>query len=144
MSTKSLLLVIIQFSCFVYFAFAGNLVTSNLWLMLQLLGLLLGLWGIVVMKMGNFNVQPEVKNSANLVVKGPYKLIRNPMYSGLLLFFGISVVVNFEISRFVVYVILATVLILKIYMEEGFLSEKFGKEYKTYKEKSFRLIPFVY
>lgn len=151
MSNKSKILVFIQFSSFAFFAIAGSLFTNNYWLLLQILGLLLGFWGIIVMKMGNFNIQPEVKHRANLVSKGPYKMIRNPMYSGLLLFFGISVLVNFNwdkitfsLIRLTVFGLLLIVLIMKIYMEEQFLTEKFGKDYINYKAKTHRLIPFIY
>ena len=144
MSNKSLILVIIQFSSFLFFAVAGDLFATSYLLGIQILGLLLGLWGIVAMKYGNFNIQPEVKISANLVSVGPYKIIRNPMYSGLLLFFGISILANFGYIRLVVFVLLAIVLLLKINMEESFLTQRFGEEYVSYKKKTFRLIPFVF
>jgi len=151
MSNKSRILVYIQFSSFAFFALVGSLFTTKFWLILQFLGLFLGLWGVLVMKMGNFNIQPEVKNSAIMISRGPYKIIRNPMYSGLILFFGISVFVNFDfghllfsVLRLFVFMLLTTVLLLKITMEEKFLSEKFGKNYIQYKMKTKRLIPFIF
>ena len=121
MSKKSLLLVIIQFSCFTFFAFNGVLDTSNWLIYLQILGFLIAVWGVLAMKLGNFNVQPEVKPIAKMVTKGPYKIIRNPMYTGLLLFFGVAIISNFTYLRLLVFLLLATVLVLKIFMEESFL-----------------------
>jgi len=151
MSNKSRILVYIQFSSFAFFALVGSLFTNKFWLILQLSGLLLGFWGVLAMKMGNFNIQPEVKNSAIMVSRGPYKWIRNPMYSGLILFFGLSVFVNFDfeyllfsVLRVLVFMLLTTVLFLKITMEEKFLSEKFGENYVQYKMKTKRLIPFLF
>ncbi len=144
MSKKSLLLVSIQFSSFAFFGLSGGLFAKGIPLLIQVVGLALGLWGIVAMKIGNFNVQPEVKQTAVFVTKGPYKIIRNPMYSGLILFFGVSVAYNFSLLRLGVFLTLITVLLLKIFMEEDFLAQKFDKNYASYKEKTFRLIPYIF
>ncbi len=144
MSKKSLILVILQFSSFIFFALDKNLFAKNFWLYLQIIGLTIGFWGILTMKFGNFNIQPEVKQQAKLVTTGLYKIIRNPMYTGILLFLGISVLKDFTPLRLVVYLILTLVLILKIFMEEQFLTNHFGKQYTAYKKKTFRLVPFIF
>lgn len=144
MSKKSLLLVIIQFSCFGFFAFDGVINTKNGLFYIQLLGFIIALWGVLVMKLGNFNVQPEVKAIAKMVTRGPYKIIRNPMYTGLLIFFGIAVITNFNYLRLFVFLLLSTSLVLKIFMEETFLEERFGKVYLEYKVNTYRLIPFLF
>jgi len=144
MSTKSLILVIIQFSSFAFFGLTGGLFSKGIPLLFQIIGLALGLWGVLAMKMGNFNIQPEVKNTAVFVTNGPYKMIRNPMYSGLILFFGISVLSNFTFLRLAILVTLITVLLLKIFMEEQFLTQKFTEQYLVYKKKTYRLVPYIY
>jgi len=144
MSKKSLILVIIQFSCFAYFLFSGKFMAKNYWITIQVLGFIVSLWGILAMKLGNFNIQPEVKPSAHFVSNGPYKFIRNPMYSGLILFFGAAVISNYSLLHLTVFIILIIVFIEKIKMEEGFLSVKFGDQYTNYLSKTYRLIPLIY
>jgi protein-S-isoprenylcysteine O-methyltransferase Ste14 len=144
MSKKSLLLVIIQFLCFAFFAFSGVLAINSWLFYLQLIGFAIAVWGVLIMKFGNFNVQPEVKATAKMITKGPYKVIRNPMYTGLLIFFGIAVITNFTYLRLLFFILLAISLILKIFMEESFLEERFGKVYLDYKAKTYRLLPFLF
>ena len=144
MSKKSLILVILQFSSFIFFGLDGGLFAKGFLLFIQIIGLAIGLWGIITMKLGNFNIQPEVKHSAIFTSHGPYKIIRNPMYTGLLIFFGISVLTNFNSLRLAVLIILTTSLLLKIFMEEQFLSNRFKNEYLEYKKKTYRLIPFIF
>jgi len=144
MSKKSLILVIIQFSCFAYFLFSRRFMAKNYWIIIQMIGFVISLWGILAMKIGNFNIQPEVKPTAHFVSNGPYKFIRNPMYSGLILFFGAAVISNYSLLHLTVFIILIIVFIEKIKMEETFLSVKFGKKYLEYKERTFRLIPVLY
>ncbi len=142
MSTKSLVLVIIQFSILAFFALDGFTQLGSWLLFPQIAAFLLSIWGVIVMR--NFNVQPEVKQSVQMVSRGPYRIIRNPMYSGIILFFCISVVLQFSYVRLGIYIVLVIVLWMKIMMEERFLAEKFGQVYLDYKKNTFRLFPYIY
>lgn len=143
MSKKSLILVILQFSCFAFFALNGGLFAKGVLLFIQIIGLAIGLWGIISTKLGNLNTQPEVKQHAEFISNGSYKIIRNRMYTGLLLFFGVSIINNFSYLRLGVFVTLTIVLLMKIFMEEQFLNDHFEKEYLDNKKKTYRLIPFI-
>jgi len=144
MSLKSKILVFLQFAIIAFFIIDGSFQQNIFYLALQLIALIIALWGILVMKFGKFNIQPEVKENAELNKKGPYKVIRNPMYLGIILFFGIAVLGDFTILRLALFVVLTLVLLLKIQMEERFLTKKFGKQYLLYKKETFRLIPFIF
>ena len=144
MSTKSAILIFLQFSCFAYFIFYENLLVNNTLITVQIIGFTLSIWAIFVMRIGNFNVQPEVKINAKFITKGPYKLIRNPMYSGLILFFSANIISSFSFFNFAVFTILIAVFLSKIAMEELFLDEKFGLKYERYKKKTYRLVPYIY
>lgn len=144
MSKKSLILVIIQFSSFAYFLFSGKFIAKNYWILFQIIGFIISFWGVLTMKLGNFNIQPEVKPTARFVSNGPYQIIRNPMYTGLILFFWAAIISQYSLIHLIVLIILIIVFIEKIMMEERFLAIKFGKKYLDYKEKTYRLIPFFY
>ncbi len=144
MSKRSFILIIIQFGSFAFFLFSKNLIAYDVWIVFQIIGFILSSWGVLAMKIGNFNVQPEVKLNAFFRNNGPYRIIRNPMYTGLILFFSASIISNYSNLRLAVLTVLIIVFLEKIKLEEQFLSERFGEVYLAYKKKTYRLIPFVY
>ncbi len=44
----------------------------------------LGIWAVIVMKIGNFNIVPDVKPNSILITESPYKYIRHPMYTSVI------------------------------------------------------------
>jgi protein-S-isoprenylcysteine O-methyltransferase Ste14 len=73
------------------------------------------------------------KPSPSLIVKGPYRFTRNPMYVGITLVeIGLGLAFNnLWISLFAVPALL-TVHVIAVLPEEQYLSEKFGESYKAY------------
>ena len=144
MSNLSKALVFLQFSCLIFLVFFTSFMTQGLLLLVQICGLLLSLWAVFVMRPGHFNIQPEIKPNAHFVNIGPYRLIRNPMYTGLIIFFGSVIFKSFELIPCIVLIILILVLLLKIKLEERFLEKRFGEVYLIYKIKTYRLFPFIF
>ena len=143
MSVASKLLVLLQILSLSFLMLSGNILATGILLYLQIFSAILVLWSVWAMKIGNFNVAPEVKKDADFVDSGPYGLLRNPMYTGLILFFGAGLLDDFEIIKFIVFLILLLVLLLKIRLEEKFLKKRFGKVYLAYMKKTYRLIPYI-
>ncbi|NER15528.1 hypothetical protein GWK08_18885 [Leptobacterium flavescens] len=121
----------------------GPVIFINLWMVFQLLGIGIMLWGAASMGNGNYNIQPEVKSDF-LVERGIYKWIRNPMYLGILLFYIPTVISQPQLIKWGLYISLIIILLLKIYREEHFLSQKFGEQFGNYKKRTSRLIPGIF
>ncbi len=145
MKNKSSLLVFLQILFILLFVISGPLVAKNTFLLiLELSALVLITWAAIHMKRySKLRVEPEPAQNARLLETGPYKYIRNPMYSAGLLVTGALILDHFTILRFTIAILIAIVLLKKIAIEEKLLTEKF-KNYAAYKSRTRRLIPFVY
>lgn len=141
---KSLVFVFIQFFSLGLIALTGPLFTgSNVLLLIELLGIALGIWAVLVMRIGNFNITPDPLKRSKLVMDGPYELIRHPMYLALLLTSLPLVLNHLTWVRVMIWLILALGLLFKMDYEEGLLIDQL-EGYRDYAEKSWKLIPFVY
>lgn len=141
---KSLLFVLIQFTCLGMIAITGPLFPSTpALLVIELLGIGLGVWAILTMRIGNFNITPDPLNNSRLVTSGPYHLIRHPMYLAILLTTLPLIVYSFNPFRLTIWLILFMDLLLKLNYEESLLAVKLVG-YDSYIERSYRLVPYIY
>jgi protein-S-isoprenylcysteine O-methyltransferase Ste14 len=145
MKNKSSLLVFLQKLFILLFLISGPLVAKNIYLLIiELIAIALGAWAILTMvRKSKFRVDPEPAQKAHLLDTGPYTYIRNPMYSAIILGFGVLVLDTFTLLRFSIYILEVVVLLKKISVEEQLLPQKFPG-YAIYKSRTYRLIPFVY
>ena len=103
----------------------------------------LGLWTLVHNRPGNFNIRPEPKVSGRLVTSGPYRYVRNPMYSALLLFAAAEVVAYRDPWKILCWLALALVLLAKSMLEERGLREQHSA-YAEYAKRVRRFIPGLF
>lgn len=115
----------------------------NLWLILQVMGMVLVVWAVYEIKIGNFNIRPIVKKDGILVTSGPYYFVRHPMYLATLMVMIALIGEYFSYIRLVFLLALLLVLILKIEFEEKELKANFS-EYSEYILKTKRIFPFIY
>ena len=104
---KSYIFVGIQFLCLVLIALTGPLFPGNISLLtVELLGLVIGVSAVLAMGLGKFNITPDPLTSSRLVTKGPYGLIRHPMYLALLLVTLPLVAEEFSMFRAAIWLVL--------------------------------------
>jgi protein-S-isoprenylcysteine O-methyltransferase Ste14 len=107
-------------------------------------GIFVRQWAIFVL--GRFfTVDVRVHPNQTVVDRGPYRWVRHPSYSGLILFF---VGVGLALSNWASLVVLALVptagLLVRIYSEEHALLAGLGEEYRSYAATRRRLFPGIW
>jgi protein-S-isoprenylcysteine O-methyltransferase Ste14 len=105
-------------------------------------GLLLAIWARLKLA-GNWSGTVTLKEDHEIVRTGPYRLIRHPIYSGLLLAFIGSAMALGEWRGVVAVLLAAGAFWGRIRLEERRLGEHFGDAYAQYRRSSWALIPFV-
>ena len=96
---------------------------------------LLAVWGSMTMRRAGTTVGPYSSTTA-IVVRGPFRFSRNPMYLSLTgLYLGIAVAVNALWVMVLLPAALVSITVGVIAREESYLERKFGTEYISYKSR---------
>lgn len=138
------ILVTVQFAGIIYFAISGKMFPQNNFvLILEVVSFILGAWAILVMKLHTLTVLPSVKAGGQLCTSGPFRLIRHPMYTAVILLLFALLLNDYTTIRLIVFLIVLIDLIVKMNVEEKILTAHY-EGYKDYMMATKRIIPFVY
>ena len=86
----------------------------------------------------------EVNKEQKVISKGPYEVVRHPMYSGALLMLLFTPLALGSFWGLLVFVPMFVVIVLRLLEEEKFLTKNLPG-YEEYQQKTrYRLIPFVW
>ena len=108
-----------------------------------LLGLALAAWAYLAMGSATFSVLPEPRAQGRLVRRGPYRWIRHPMYSAVLLCAVAAALAYGSPSKWLLVALMVVVLVLKLRREERLLAAR-HPEYADYRRQSKALLPYVF
>jgi protein-S-isoprenylcysteine O-methyltransferase len=91
-----------------------------------------------------FTVDVAIQEEHTLVLRGLYKYVRHPSYTGLLIeFTGLAVYFGTWISLIIIVIPITSAIVYRIRCEEIALLEKFGKLYEEYMTHTKSLIPGI-
>jgi len=107
---------------------------------IMIINLILGLTAVRNMFAAKTSLSPYRPTTA-LVLSGPYRFSRNPIYIGLtLLYIGLVTYLQLPWGLVLLPVVIWLVTVWVIVPEENYLEQKFGSEYLSYKAKVRRWI----
>lgn len=137
---------------FTYFYIMGNVpefLIIKIPLEIFYVGVLLSVFSLVLIfwahvKLGR-GYSPSVGKAIRLVKEGPYAYIRHPMYVGyVLLFFSTFLFTGWWVFFVLGELIMLSLLVWRLKIEEKLLEERFGDEYRDYSRRVKRFIPYVF
>jgi protein-S-isoprenylcysteine O-methyltransferase len=107
-------------------------------------GLLLRWWAIITL--GRFfTVDVTIEKDHEVVERGPFKWVRHPSYTGVLLaFVGFALTLRNWRAILVVLVPIFAAFVRRMNVEEEALSRALGERYGAYMRRTKRLVPWLY
>jgi protein-S-isoprenylcysteine O-methyltransferase Ste14 len=127
--------------------FKGHAAITDPWLegiglAVFLLGLALAVWARVYLGR-NWGMPMSQKDDPELVTTGPYRRVRHPIYSGIILaMIGTAIAVS--VYWLVAVALLGAYFIYSAIVEERFMARRFPDSYPEYKRSTKMLIPFIF
>ena len=113
-------------------------------LALMVAGIVLRQWSVALLGK-SFTVDVRVHEGQQVIDRGPYRFVRHPSYTGMLLTFaGIGLALGNWLSLACVLLVPLVGLVLRIRVEERTLLAELGEPYRRFAEGRARLVPHVW
>jgi protein-S-isoprenylcysteine O-methyltransferase Ste14 len=113
-------------------------------LALMLAGIVLRQWSIAMLGR-SFTVVVRVREGQQVIDTGPYRWVRHPSYTGMLVTFaGYGLALGNWISILCAVVVPLIGIVVRIRVEEQALLEGLGEPYRRFAERRKRLVPGVW
>ncbi len=128
-------------------AFGGHVLNTNPWraglgLVLFAAGLGFAVWARVHIGR-NWGSPMTQKDDPELVTAGPYRLVRHPIYSGILVA-GVGTAVALSWLWLIAVALAGVYFVYSATVEERYMTEQFPDIYPKYKRSTKMLIPFIF
>ena len=124
-------------------AVTGNLLTASPFVILaQVTAVGLSVWARRSFQKGTFRVSAAPGGTA-VIRRGPYRIIRHPMYSAALLFIWAGVVSHASLLTLSIGVAVTVVAVVRVIAEERLLRAKYP-DYDQYARTTRALVPFAF
>ncbi|HTV81107.1 MAG TPA: isoprenylcysteine carboxylmethyltransferase family protein [Acidobacteriaceae bacterium] len=112
----------------------------NIGIVLTAAGIALAVWARVHLG-ANWSRSVTVKQDHELITTGPYRLVRHPIYTGILLGILGSAVAPGQVRGLIAIALISWALWRKLRLEESWMREQFGDSYANYSRHTAALVP---
>ncbi|HZR06655.1 MAG TPA: isoprenylcysteine carboxylmethyltransferase family protein [Candidatus Udaeobacter sp.] len=105
-------------------------------------GLLFAIWARVILGR-NWSGVVTLKEGHELIERGPYRVVRHPIYTGMLAMFAGTAIAIGYLGGFVGLLLLFVSFWVKLKREENLMLKHFPDKYAAYQRRVKRIIPFL-
>lgn len=91
----------------------------------------------------NWSGTITLKEGHELIVRGPYRIVRHPIYTGLLAMVLATVIVQGHLAGIIGAVLVFVSFWVKLNSEEEVMLNQFPDQYAAYRQRVKRIIPFL-
>lgn len=105
-------------------------------------GLLFAVWARLILG-SNWSRSVTIKQDHELITRGPYRLVRHPIYTGILTGFLGSSVATGQLRGLLAFALVFVALWYKLRLEEAWMRSQFGDTYADYSRRTAALVPWV-
>jgi hypothetical protein len=112
-------------------------------LVICLLGLALAIWSRIALA-GNWSSTVTLKKGHELVERGPYRFMRHPIYSAILLMAAGTAATFDRLACWLGFLLLFLGFWIKLRQEERLMTLHFPAEYPGYKKRVRALVPYLF
>ena len=91
----------------------------------------------------NWSGTVTVKENHELIVRGPYRIVRHPIYTGVLGMLMATAIEQRHVAGLIAVILVFIGLWIKSADEEQVMTKQFPDEYPAYRKQVKRIIPFV-
>jgi protein-S-isoprenylcysteine O-methyltransferase Ste14 len=112
------------------------------WFVVLFLGAVFAVWARTTLGR-NWSGMVTIREGHTLVRSGPYRWLRHPIYTGLLAMVFATAIFYGTVLALSLAVYALLIVAMKIRLEEVWMIEEFGDEYREYQRKVKALIPKV-
>jgi protein-S-isoprenylcysteine O-methyltransferase Ste14 len=109
---------------------------------IQVSGLALMVWARITLGLRSFHYAAN-PTQGGLITSGPYRYIRNPIYSGVLIAMWSGIIDNWSLMHGGLGILATAMLFVRILCEEQLLRVYYGGEYGAYARRTKRLVPYL-
>jgi protein-S-isoprenylcysteine O-methyltransferase Ste14 len=109
---------------------------------LCVIGLAFAVWARVTLGR-NWSGVVTLKEGHELMERGPYRIVRHPIYTGIITMFFATALAQGHLFGFVGALLMFASFWIKLGDEEKLMLQQFPEQYADYRRRTKRIIPFV-